>query len=300
MCFVCVCYAWAARGSGVTHTIPKSKGVGFLPSRVWLASSSYGYRATLITNSSGLFTTKHGVVGWLGGWSAKLGEGQGFSLGQSSAPPGLPVEDYTWAGARCRTGRLWARRTPEQKGLSPWRSRRPRTRPRIRGVWSPQPLHFLHLHRHHQGHQSTRGLDSSSTLSWLMGVPQAASTDSPMSRSCMARSLRCSTSPHQRYKTKSAMHVNLFRFWVFFLHCQFGGKWSRQITKMLWFLCCVSGLAGQLHILKVLGFYSRLFSMMHCRRSFGLTTVCQTLSSSGPSPGSIMETDYVISEWCTQ
>lgn len=216
MCFVCVLYAWAARGSGVTHTIPKSKSVGFLPSRVWLASSSYGYRATLITNSSGLLTTKRGVVGWLGGWSAKLGEGQGFSLGQSSAPPGLPVEDYTWAGAQCRTGRLWARRTPKQNGLSPWRSRRPRTRPRVRGVWSPQPLHFLHLHRHHQGHQSTRGLDSSSTPSWLTGVPQAASTDSRMSRSCTARSLRCSTSPPQRYKTSSAMHVNVIRFFFFF------------------------------------------------------------------------------------
>lgn len=205
MCFVCVLYAWAARGSGVTHSILNSKGVGFLPGRVWLASSSYCYQATLITNSSALFTPKLWVAGWLGGWSAKRGEGQSFSLCQSSAPPGLPEEDRTWAGAWCRTGRLWARRTPRQQGPRPWRSRRPRTRARARGVWSPQRLRFLLLHHHRQGHQNTQGRGSSSTPSWLTGVPQAASTDSPTSRSYTPRSLKCSTSPRQRYKINQWM-----------------------------------------------------------------------------------------------
>ncbi|KAI3368676.1 hypothetical protein L3Q82_025671, partial [Scortum barcoo] len=63
-----------ARGSGVTHSILNSKGVGFLPGRLWLASSSYCYQATLITNSSALFTPKLWVAaGWLGGWLAKQG-----------------------------------------------------------------------------------------------------------------------------------------------------------------------------------------------------------------------------------
>lgn len=72
MCFVCVLCAWAARGSGVTHTIPNSKGVGFLPSRVWLASSSYCYQATLITNSSSPQSS-----GWLVGWVVWFGEAGG-------------------------------------------------------------------------------------------------------------------------------------------------------------------------------------------------------------------------------
>lgn len=212
MCFVCVLYAWAARGSGVTHTIPNLKGVGFLPGRVWLASSSYCYQATLITNSFILFTPKL----WVAGWLAKLGEGQCFSLCQSSTPSRLPEDDHTWAGAWCRTGRLWAHRTPRQQGPRSWRNRRHRTRSRIRGVWSPQRLRFRLLHRHQLGHQNTRDLGSSSTPSWLTGVPQAESTDSPMSRSCTPRSLKCSTSPPQRYKTNPHMRVNIISQFFFF------------------------------------------------------------------------------------
>lgn len=62
-CFVSVLYAWAARASGVTHTTLNSEGVGFLPSRVWLDSSSYCYQAVLITNSFTVFTLKVQVAG---------------------------------------------------------------------------------------------------------------------------------------------------------------------------------------------------------------------------------------------
>lgn len=80
MCFVFVPYACFAKGSGVTHTILNSNGVGFLPGRVWMAFSSYCYQATLITNSSGLFSPKLWVAGWLGSWLAKQGEGEYFCL----------------------------------------------------------------------------------------------------------------------------------------------------------------------------------------------------------------------------
>lgn len=199
MCFVCVLYAQAARGSGVTHTILYSNGVGFLPSRVWLASSRYCYQATLITNSFILFTSKL----WVAGWLAKLGEEQSFSLCQNSAPSRLPQDDRTWAGAWCRTGRLWARRTPRQQRPRSWRNRIPRTRGRIRGVRSPQRLRFHLLRRHQLNHQNTWDQGSSSTPSWLTGVPQAESTDSQMSKSSTPRLLKCSTSPPQRYKTNS-------------------------------------------------------------------------------------------------
>lgn len=136
---------------------------------------------------------------WLVGWTAKRsGRTVFFSLSEqctTRAPRGGPSLSWGW----CRPERLWARRTPRQQGPRPRRSRRPRTRARVRGVRSPQRLRSLPLHRHQQGHQNTPDLSSSSTPSWLMGVPQAVFMDSLMSRSCMPRSQKCSTSPPQRY-----------------------------------------------------------------------------------------------------
>lgn len=204
MCFVCVLYARATvRGSGVTHTILNSNGVGFLPGGVWLASSRYCYQATLITNSFILFTSKL----WVAGWLAKLREEQSFSLCQSSVLSRLPGDKRTWAGAWCRTGTLWAHTTPRQQMLQTWRNRSPTTRGRIRAVWSPQRLRFHLLRRHQLNRQNTRDQGSSSTPSLLMGVQQAEFMDSQMSRSSTARLLKCSTSPPQRYNLNIIIHI---------------------------------------------------------------------------------------------
>lgn len=63
--FACVCYAWAARGSGRTQLPLISESVWFLPASVWLASSSYCYWVALITNSFIVFTSKLWVPAWL-------------------------------------------------------------------------------------------------------------------------------------------------------------------------------------------------------------------------------------------
>lgn len=82
------------RSSGVTHTTLVLKGIGFLPGRVWSASSSFCYQATLITNSSAPFTPKSYLVGRLVLLSGRKGQ-EFLALRQSSSPRGLPEEGLT-------------------------------------------------------------------------------------------------------------------------------------------------------------------------------------------------------------
>lgn len=107
----------------------------------------------------------------------------------------------TWAGAWCRTGRLWVPLTPRQWWLRLWMTRRPQTRGTVNAAPSPRRLRCRLLRRHWLGRRITRDRGSSSTPSWLTGVPQAGSMDSLMSGSCTPRSPKFSTSPPQRYET---------------------------------------------------------------------------------------------------
>lgn len=194
-CFACACYAWAARGSGRTHLLLISEGVWFLPASVWLASSSYCYWVTLITNSFIVFTSKLWVPAWLTKDRVPL----------VAVAVHLRGSRETWAGAWCRTGGLWVHLTPRQWWLRLWMTRRPKTRGTANAVPSPRRLRCRLLRRHRLGRRITRGRGSSSTPSWLTGVPQAGSMDSLMSGNCTPRSPKFSTSPPQRYETHPDM-----------------------------------------------------------------------------------------------
>lgn len=198
-CFARACYAWAARGSGRTHLLLISEGVWFLAASVWLASSSYCYWVALITNSLIVFTSKLWVPAWLTKDRVPL----------AAVLVHLRGSRGTWAGAWCRTGALWVLLTLRQWRLRLWMTKRPKTRGTVNAAPSPRRLRCRRPRRHRLGHRITRDQGSSSTPSWLTGVPQAGSMDSLMSGSCTARSPKFSTSPHQRYEANHDMQPDL-------------------------------------------------------------------------------------------
>lgn len=197
ICFVCAFLEESLRCN--THN-PKLRGCWVSTWQGLAGLLQILLQAALITNSSMLLIIKLWVAG---GW-AQQGDKDSFPpLCQSSAVLGLPTGAPHLSRGQCRTGRIWARRNPSLESQKPCRSREFRTTARMRDASNLQHLHYLRHHHHHRDHRNTRGRDSSSTLSWLTGVPQAASTDSPTSKSFMPRSQKCSTSPRQRYKANA-------------------------------------------------------------------------------------------------
>lgn len=149
----------------------------------------------------------------------------------------------TWAGAWCRAGRLWVPLIPRQWRLRLWMIRRPQTRSTVNAAPSPRHLRCRLLRRHWLSHRIAWGRGSSSTPSWLTGVPQAGSMDSLMSGSCTPRSQKFSTSPPQRYepnpdkkwkvRIRSVNQQKWFHIsYVVISHA--GCKWDSFFSMMHW------------------------------------------------------------------
>lgn len=186
-CLTCAGSAWAARGSGRSLLISSSS-LGVLG--FYQPVSGWPLPATV----TGLLSS---LIHWL---SSPQSSGCRLAdQGQSSPVAAQPSRlSGDLSRAWCRTGGLWVRLSPRRWRLRWWMSRRAKPRGPAKAAPSPRRLRYR-LPRHHPpGRRITRDRGSSSTPSWLTGVPQAGSTGSPTSGSCTARSPKSSASRPQR------------------------------------------------------------------------------------------------------